>query len=146
MHQMHQMQSILIQRMRKHYLNMRLHHQIHQQMHQRQSNLEKRMPGNTNGAPRTSNIWIKILFSLTKISLQGMSLNVPLLWVISRCFSMRICLTVLQTNICSTQCNISKGAIGTDKAELERYLGILLCHLSQFLIFGSIESWKLVTN
>ena len=34
--------------------------------------------------------------------------------------------TVLQTNIYSTQCNINKGAIRTDKAELERYLGILL--------------------
>ena len=34
--------------------------------------------------------------------------------------------TVLQTNIYSTQCNISKGVIGINKAELERYLGILL--------------------
>ena len=34
--------------------------------------------------------------------------------------------TVLQTNIYSTQCNINKGAIGIDKAEFERFLGILL--------------------
>ena len=34
--------------------------------------------------------------------------------------------TVLQTNIYSTQCNINKGVIGIDKAELERFLGILL--------------------
>ena len=34
--------------------------------------------------------------------------------------------TALQTNIYSTQCNINKGAIGIDKAELERYLDILL--------------------
>ena len=34
--------------------------------------------------------------------------------------------TVLQTNIYSTRWNINKGAIGIDKAELERYLGILL--------------------
>ena len=33
---------------------------------------------------------------------------------------------VLQTNIYSTQCNINKGAIGIDKAELERHVGILL--------------------
>ena len=55
--------------------------------------------------------------------------------------------TVLQTNIYSTQCNINRDAIGIDKAELERYLGILLTmSVISAPYYGSIGSWKLVMN
>lgn len=37
-----------------------------------------------------------------------------------------ICSIAEQTNLYSAQCNISKGSIGTDKDEVERYIGILL--------------------
>ena len=111
---MHQMQSILIQRMRKHYLNMRLHHYQYQWRYQWRAKNIKDLNKNT------------VFIDEDFIPSNEFECSTPLSYFKMFFDENMLDYIVLQTNIYSTQCNINKGAIGTDKAELERYLGILL--------------------